>query len=169
MRGSSDCFSGPRWRSARSDHSGGFSHGAQWASLPTSSPNLACPVAPPEKRVKSVPVPDPTSPGEEPGGGRLSSLFSLYQFIVNQALTLNFFSLVPQPSFYSFVEAISLSPLLTLWPGEGVPWSPDLAVWAVGLEWRGEAWVAVRNMVVAKAWPRERPRIESRLCRFLAV
>lgn len=107
--------------------------------------------------------------GKSRGGGRLSSLFSLYQFIVNQALTLNFFSLVPQPSFYSFVEAISLSPLLTLWPGEGVPWSPDLAVWAVGLEWGGEAWVAVRNMVVAKAWPRERPRIESRLCRFLAV
>lgn len=64
-------------------------------------PKSGLPTSPPEKRVKNVP--DSTSPGEEPGRGRLSSLFSLNQFIVNQALTLNNFSLVPQPSFCSFV------------------------------------------------------------------
>lgn len=46
-------------------------------------------------------VPDTVFPGEEPGGGRFSSLFSSHPFTVSQVLTLNF-SLVPQPSCCSF-------------------------------------------------------------------
>lgn len=78
--------------------------GAQGNHHPPSFLNLACPVAhlvsPPEIRVKCVL--DPASPGEDPGEGRLSSLLCPHQFTFNQALTLNF-SLVPQPSFCSFV------------------------------------------------------------------
>lgn len=53
--------------------------GAPGTHHPLSPLNLACPVItllvlPPERRVKCVP--DPTSPGEEPGVGRLSLVHS---------------------------------------------------------------------------------------------
>lgn len=74
------------------------------------------------------------------GCGGLSSLFSSHQLLVNQALTLN--SLVPQPSFCSFVEYhFHLCLLLGgAWPG------------TVGFGWRGDSGAAVRSLVVAEAW-----------------
>lgn len=63
-------------------------------------------------------------------GGRLSSLFSSHQLLVNQALTLN--SLVPPASFCSFVEAISLSPLFALWWSLAWHCGVEVERWLVG-------------------------------------
>lgn len=122
------------WGSPARNHSGGS---RCWSPryLPSLSPlNLAYPiitllVLPPERRVRCVP--NPTSPGEEPGGGRLSLVHS-YPSPDPELLP-------GAPAKFLFLCLSNITFIFVYsWAGAGVPWSPGpgSVLWTGGLGWR---------------------------------
>lgn len=108
--------------------------GAPGTCHPLSPLNLAYPiitllVLPPERRVRCVP--NPTSPEEEPGGGRLSLVHS-YPSPDPELLP-------GAPAKFLFLCLSNITFIFVYsWAGAGVPWSPGpgSVLWTGGLGWR---------------------------------